>query len=433
MRRLLATLLIVVAGSAAQQAPPPPVEEVFRAFDRIAAQPLWPGFEPRSVAVEVFDGVNTYLFHHPKPSEGFHAVPGAPGVFVYPGQHETVRANTGTEVNGVPTATADISKGRRTVAEIASLLIHESFHVFQGQAHPKWAANEADLFLYPLDDWELLSWRRIETLELLRALRTRREAEARCWAGAALATRKERFARMPAGAAAYERGTELHEGLAQYVEYQSIHKPEALTAEDFPAGIIRQRGYATGQAFALLLDRFGGDWKSQRGDGPLDELLRSRVTSAKRCALPEAETSAQVERAKREVEQLVAGRRQRRQEFLDAPGWRIEIIAGKESLWPQGFDPWNVTNLGDNLVLHTRWVKLGNASGTIEVLDHASLTEGAGPHPLFNGARKLTVTGLAEPKVTEAGGRVTLDVPGAKGTLTGTLERDAQTFRIRLP
>ncbi|MGH9670408.1 MAG: hypothetical protein ACRD3A_09880 [Terriglobales bacterium] len=135
----------------------------------------------------------------------------------------------------------------------------------------------------------------------------------------------------------------------------------------------------------------------------------------------------------RQVDELIASRAQRKQEFLSAPGWRIEIIAGKEPLWPQGFDPWNVANLGDNLVLHTRWLKLGNAGGTIEVLDHASLTEGAGPHPLFNGARKLTVTGLAEPKVTDAGGRVTIDVPGAKGTFAGTLERDSQTLRIRLP
>ena len=69
MRRTLAALLLLVALATGQQ--PPNVVEVFREFDRIAAQPLWPGFEPRGIAVEVYDGANTYLYHHPKPPEGF--------------------------------------------------------------------------------------------------------------------------------------------------------------------------------------------------------------------------------------------------------------------------------------------------------------------------------------------------------------------------
>ena len=80
MRRMVATFLLLVSLAAAQQ--PPSMVEVFREFDRIGAQPLWPGFEPRAIPVEVFDGTNTYLYHHPKPPEGFRALPGAPGVFV---------------------------------------------------------------------------------------------------------------------------------------------------------------------------------------------------------------------------------------------------------------------------------------------------------------------------------------------------------------
>ncbi|MGH9670409.1 MAG: hypothetical protein ACRD3A_09885 [Terriglobales bacterium] len=274
MRRILVALLLLVSLATAQQ--PPNVVEVFREFDRIAAQPLWPGFEPRSIAVEVYDGANTYLYHHPKPPDGFRPLEAAPGVLVYPGQHETVRANTGTELNGVPTATADLSKGARSAREAASLLIHETFHVYEKKAHPKWAANEADLFLYPVEDWDLLYRRWRETAGLVDALRSSNEIEARCAADWALLERQERFSKMSPGAVAYERGTELNEGLAQYVEYKSIGKPAALQRDDFPLELIRQRGYATGQAFALLLDRFAPDWKTKIGHTPLDGCYRHR-------------------------------------------------------------------------------------------------------------------------------------------------------------
>ncbi len=435
MQRIAGVVLLLVCVAAAQSRPR--VVEVFREFDRIGAQPLWPGFEPGTIAVEVYDGANTYLFHHPKPPRGFQQLAGAAGVFVFAGQHDTVRANTGTEVNGVPTATADISQSRGAVPELAALLIHETFHVYEKQTHPEWPANEGELFTYPLDDVNLLQQRRLETLALVRALGAKNDRDARCWAEAALESRQERFAKMPAGAAKYERGIELNEGLAQYLEYKSIEKPAALRNEDFPAELIRQRGYATGQAFAVLLDRFGDDWKAQIGDTPLDQLLDYRFLIAawrppQPCVLPAQESEAELERARREVAELVASREKRKQEFLSAPGWRIEIVAGKEPLWPQGFDPWNVANLGGNAVLHARWVKMGNSAGSIEALNHPSLTEGVGPHPLFNGARRFLVTGLAEPKVTEADGKVSIEVPGAKGTFAGKAERNGQVILIQL-
>src|SRR4051794_32412873 len=179
MRTLLAFVALSFffpLGAAAQQptsAAGAQVLEVFREFDRIGAQPLWPGFEPTKTAVEVYDGTNTYLYHHPKPPEGFTPVAGAPGVFMFPGQHDSVRANTGTELNGVPTATADISKSKTTTREQAALLIHETFHVYEKKAHPKWAANEAELFTYPMDDPDLLFRRRDEEFWLRHAANPR--------------------------------------------------------------------------------------------------------------------------------------------------------------------------------------------------------------------------------------------------------------------
>jgi hypothetical protein len=166
-------LLAVLASAltlAAQPSTRADPTEVLRAFRRVAAQDLWPGFEPGTTPVELFDGASTYLLNHPSPPDGFRPVAGQQNIYVYPGQHETVRANTGTMVNGVPTATADISGKASSVDELASLLVHETFHVLQGRHYPDWGGNEMDLFTYPVDNAELLAERRLESIALVRAL-----------------------------------------------------------------------------------------------------------------------------------------------------------------------------------------------------------------------------------------------------------------------
>jgi hypothetical protein len=118
---------------------------------------------------------------------------------------------------------------------------------------------------------------------------------------------------------------------------------------------------------------------------------------------------------------------------LAATGGRLEIDAGKEPLWPQAFDPWNVVILGDKEVPHTRWLKLGNGSGAVEVLGRSASTETAGAHPLFSGVRQLIVTGLTDPKVSQTNGKVTLETSGVKATFSGSIERELNLIRIRLP
>ncbi len=110
------------------------------------------------------------------------------------------------------------------------------------------------------------------------------------------------------------------------------------------------------------------------------------------------------------------------------------IAADGEPLWPQSFDPINVLRTDTNEVLHKRWVKAGNDAGTIEILDRASLTTGAGTHPLFNGIAKVVVTGLdAEPTLRERDGEVTISASGVTGTFRAvTTELQGQTLVVRL-
>jgi hypothetical protein len=331
---------------------------------------------------------------------------------------------------------------RRALGEQAALVVHEAFHVFQRERHPDWSANELELFVYPFEDADALRLRRLETLALVRAETMRAKYSAACWAAAALKLRRERFARMPAGSAAYERGTELNEGLASYVEALAAGraKRSGLPPDDYAASEVRQRAYATGRSLALLLDRFAPDWKRRLEAGdkrPLDETLEASLPASKdmRCEIAPSEAQSAATRARLDASALLDKRESLKRNFLTQPGWKLELIAGDTApLFPQGFDPLNVERVGAREVIHTRYLKLGNGAGVIEVINRASLTEGAGEHPLFNGVRRMTVTGLpAEPIVTESGGKTTITATGLKAELrVAEITRSGQTLLVRL-
>jgi hypothetical protein len=88
--------------------------------------------------------------------------------------------------------------------------------------------------------------------------------------------------------------------------------------------------------------------------------------------------------------------------------------------------------------VETKWssfsIKLGNSSGSIEVLDRHCLTEGAGKHPLFEGVRRARITGLSsEPRIEETDGAVKISEKGLTLTLRGArVTRDGQTVTITL-
>jgi hypothetical protein len=416
------------------------VDEVERVAARSA---LWPGFDPRRVPLAIFNGATTLLFRHPNPPAEFVSLSSRQGVWAFAGRHESVTANAPAELNGVWAATAMLTPDkRRTLRERAALVIHETFHVFQRERHKDWTANEAELFVYPFEDADALRLRRLETLALTRAAALRADGAAACWASAALKLRAERYARIPKGSAAYERGTELSEGLASYVEALAAGRTSGagLPAEDFAAGEVRQRAYATGRTLALLLDRFGAGWKEKLEGGdkrPLDEMLAASLPApgAARCELAPTDLQNAAERARKDVGELTLKREALRRDFLALPGWKLElVVGGGVQLFPQGFDPLNVERVGAREVLHTRYLKLGGSAGTIELINRRSLTEGAGEHPLFNGVRRLTVTGLAsEPAVTEAGGKTTIAAENLKAEFTGAeVTRSGQTILVRL-
>jgi hypothetical protein len=434
LSRCAAAALVLSGGLNARES------RVFAAleeFDRFGSRELWPGFEPRGIPLEIFDGRRTWLVRHPAPPPEFQASFERADTRVVEGRHASMRSNTSLELAGVATATASFEGRSEDAPHLAALLLHEAFHVFQARRHPRWGGNEVDLFLYPVENAEALGLRRLESAALRRALAAGNGPSAAAWAARAIELRRERFRLLPDPAAAYERGSEVKEGLARYVEAETAGPgPALIPPAEFPPAAIRDRAYASGCAIALLLDRLDPAWKRRleaKDDIALDDLLGRAVSGVPPNDFRPGETEEAAQRARQDVAAEVARRASLRREFLEAPGWKLVVEAG-DPLFPQNFDPLNVERLSPSEILHTRWIKLGNSSGSLEVLDRRCLTEGAGEHPLFEGVRRATVTGLpSAPRIEESAGAVKISEKGLTLEFRNArVSRSDQTVTITL-
>ena len=425
---MAAVALLPLAASPAAAQAPTSAEQVEREVRRVAlTDSLWPGFDPLAVPLAIYDGQQTWLFRHPSPPPPFAAVPGSDlGAFAMPGREAAVTSNSSAEIGKTATATLliDGPRANRTPLELAATAIHEAFHVYQRAHHPGWVGNEGDLLTYPVDNADLLALRRMESEALRRALANQEPAGAACWAAAALAFRRDRFAAMDSAYSAYERLTELNEGLATYVQLRAAG---AATVEmpqgEFLAEGVRLRAYTVGPALASLLDRLAPAWRQEveaTGGPALDVRLGQAVqatAAGSACALTPVEATDLRRRARLDAAEVRAGWAARARAFDSLPGWRVLVqsAAGKP-LWPQGFDPLNVVRTDDGLI-HTRFLRLGNDNGQLTALDEAGAdieahTVPAGAHPLFNGIAWVEVVLPVRPVVSRSAQSLTIKGPG---------------------
>ncbi len=426
--------LCLLLGTSPLAAQGPEAVEVIAAYARLSTRPLWPGFDPATTPVAVFDGDSTWLSSHPAPGARY-APTGRPGIWVMAGRDPAVNANSSAQLDSAITATLLLDRHRPgSATRWAATLIHEAFHVFQRAHHADWTANEAEFFTYPVESEAAQRLQRMETEQWRRAVALQ---DPGCWARSALHTRELRFALLPVGAVEYERGTELNEGLATYVEFRAA----SLDTIPFPvAGFgpdgARLRAYTIGPAMGQLLDGFAPKWREALERGPtrsLDQLLRGAVPAGARCRLTAAEEDSIRRLAHDDVQTIQVTHEALRDSVQDAPGWRVEIVADSGvPLWPQRFDPWNVVALKDGGIVHRRFLRLSKDGLSAEVIDRLALTEPAGSHPLFNGVRDLLITGIPEePAVVDQPGHLLLTAPGLRiEGRTRRVERAGQAIRI---
>ena len=417
------------------------VSDLAREFERLVAQgELWPGFDPLEIPLVFYDGDDTYLFRCSEVPEGFKEMRvGECDVLVYDGRYPVVTASSVVEIEGTPTASVMFDgSANQAPTVIASLAIHEAFHVYQQACHPTWQGNETVLYLYPVDDAILLSLRRMETEALRRALAANGSHEKRCWTLRALRVRQDRYAGMGPEFSTYERRTELFEGLASYVEAMSVGRMSVdLPREGYAANEVRGRCYEIGHALAVLLDAFAPMWKTafEADDEQALDLYLAEVLekSGRQCGeFTEAEIAHFEAVAREDVQNLLAQRSEEKRAFDSQAGRRLSVIAPDTvPLWVNGTDPSNL-RIVEGGVLHTRFVQVSHESGQLEMLtdrmdDVKALTVAKGPHPL-DGVLRLTIAGLDALEVVLDGEAVSISGSGLTGQFTNATvnENDGQ-------
>ena len=367
----------------------------------------WQGFDPLEIPLALFDGERSYLWRHPRPPETFESLAAHPEVSMMQGRYTDLTAHSHVDIAGVDTATIlyDPLDAETTPPEWSALITHEAFHVYQEKTFRQSYANEADLFLYPVDNAALLKLRRTETYALREALNAADKQEKIAWAATTLEARRQRFEMVEVAFANYERSTELREGTALYIEHKVNAKTLDLPAQGFAAPHVRQRCYKTGAALCLLLETFTTDWQKRLeilSDLYLDTLLAEVLpASSASKRLSEERVRDITTRAYEDVEKLRLEREQVRTHFDTAPCWKVTVIAPTEApLKLQGFDPMNVS-LVEGGILHKRYLKLGSSKGELEVFGTQCLTQSFGEHPLHSGVKCVTIHLEAAPSITK--------------------------------
>lgn len=395
---------------------------IIAARGELAGADAWPNYDVNAIPLAISDGARTWLYGHPHPPEEFAPHPSAPGVWVAEGQHPAVRGNSTAPIAGVETATLLMGTldDFPTLTDRVGAAVHEGFHVYQRQTHPDWGPDGMG-FENPVTDARLLALRRVETELLREAVAASDSTEAARLAAAALEVRRTRFAELPPSIVRFERGIELMEGTAQHVQVTatgSLAGLMSLPEDGFAPEELHLRSYAAGLALTRLLERLWSSWEwaLEHGRvGTLDAALGAALERAPCEAAPwQNRYEDALSRAHSDIAGLVARRDSLRRALSNHAGWRVTLLAPSTGVMSlQGLDPMNLTQLGDGELLHHRWVRVGHATGTAEVMGREALTTGVDGEAFTRGFTRLLVPGLPQrPEVHDDGDTVVLTAPG---------------------
>jgi hypothetical protein len=394
-----------------------PVANAVTVMEIVSAQkdhPLWPDFRPTEIPVLVFDSADTWLFFSKDPPEGFTALEQHPGIFLFKGQHPLVRGNSIVRLGDRWTATSVFSSHARRTGEqyaardLAGIIIHEQFHVFQREKHPRWRQNDGVLLLYPPETTEALLLRRSEKEAFRRAVISDNPKEITGWVREAVKYREQRFALFAPVFATYEKELQRTEGLSDYIE-RVARGLDPLNASNMTNGIapagVRDLGYVEGRWIAMILDKLAPDWKTllEANDSLYLEDILKRVTDD-RPYEAESFSATGVDQLQSEAGMDFVRWQEKKQhemkQFNDQPGFRVEIVATSNPLAIRIFEPLEIEILDDGNVYHRLIFSAGNDAGSLRIMNHPCITE-------FDNSLRVTrvlIHGLdKEPEINEPG------------------------------
>jgi len=423
---MVAWLLCFIARTAVcQEGPIVPVADVFKVMELASKgkmDTLWPNFRVSEIPVLVCDGVNTYMFHSTPKTQGFIRSDTDPGVWVYKGRHPRVRGNSIVRLGEEWTATSVLSaSSRRTgvtydLKDMAGIIVHEQFHIFQRIHHPGWRQNDGLLLRYPDETIEALFLRRMEKEAFKRAVVSQERNKIVGWVKAALRFREDRLDRVAAHFALYEKELQLTEGLSDYIE-RKARGSHPLNASDITNGIapagIRDLGYVEGRWIAMILDTLDPSWKErlEKNDNLyLEDMLKEIAYESPipQRGFDRVEVEAMKADAEADFSDWQTRKRAEIKHFFDAPGYRIELRCSANPCVISVFEPLEMEILDDGGVYHRLVFMAGNASGNLRILNHPCVT-------WFNDAFRLTrlmVNGLKQaPEICDGERKVIIKTP----------------------
>ena len=364
------------------------VREVMKEHVAIAEMQLWPGFNAKEIPVAVYDSINTWLFFADQPPEGFKKADYDTGIYVFEGQFPLVRGNSVVRLGETWTATSVLSNYSRrtderyTPKDLAGIIVHEQFHVFQRTRHPGWRQNDGVLLFYPGETKEALFLRRTEKEAFKRAVLATDKKEIAGWATTALEYRKKRLDMIPAQFGNYERDLQHTEGLSDYIE-RIAREVDPINASNMTNGIapagVRDLGYWEGRWIAMILDMLSPGWKMYLesndtlypeeilGSAMKDSPVRKQTFSESEIKLLKLESDRVFEEWQLKKEEEIVS-------YKNLPGYRIEINLISVPLNIRIFEPLETEILPDRTVFHRLIFSAANQKGTIRILNHPCIT-----------------------------------------------------------
>ena len=364
------------------------IRAVMKEHALIAENDLWPGFDPEQIPVAIYDSVNTWFFFSDQAPEGFRQADDDAGVFVSEGQYPLVRGNSVVRIGETWTATSVLSNYSRRTGEkytpkdMAGIIVHEQFHVFQRTKHPGWRQNDGVLLFYPEETKEALFLRRTEKEAFKRAVLSTDNKELAGWALTALDYRKKRLDMLPAPFGNYEKDLQHTEGLSDYIE-RIARGVDPLNASNMTNGIapagVRDLGYWEGRWIAMILDRLKPDWKNYLENNDtlyLEDILETalRNSTLKKQTFTPKEISQLRLDANNDFDEWQLKKAGEIERYKSLPGYRIEISSITNPLSIRIFEPLEIEILPENAVFHRLIFSAANQTGSIRILNHPCIT-----------------------------------------------------------
>jgi hypothetical protein len=253
-------------------------------------------------------------------------------------------------------------------------MAHEAFHHIQPELELT-PVGEINAHLDTADGrfWMQLEWNALQSA-LLDEGQTRPAALTD-----ALIFRAARRARFPE-AAEREIPLEIFEGLAEYTGMRLAGFSDAQVVDAVrhkrgsDNGLVRSFAYITGPLYGYLLDRSGGDWRTEvRPDSDLGELLADRID----LSAPSADAAARRAELYDGAALRVAEGQREGERAARLAAWRTQLIDGPvlivdlDAVSSGSFDPRRVFPFDENRTVYTvreliaEWGRLTVDNGAI--------------------------------------------------------------------